>query len=105
MDRTAADAHMASERLTYEDASDLAEDNYRKLKDKAGKKGNNRGKKADNNKPKGNKKEDTNWKKVAPGPGEPQQKVVNGKTWKYSAHCICWSTTHGTDGHTGPRRS
>ncbi|CAJ1959920.1 unnamed protein product [Cylindrotheca closterium] len=34
MYRTAADVHVASERLTYEDVSDLAEDNYRKLKDK-----------------------------------------------------------------------
>ena len=41
----------------------------------------------------------TNWKKQAPKPGKPQNKVVQGKPWQWCEKCGRWSTTHGTDQH------
>jgi len=44
------------------------------------------------------------WKKTAPGPGQPETKNVNGKSWKWCTHCTKWSTTHGTGGHQGTKK-
>lgn len=41
------------------------------------------------------------WKKKAPATGDPTTKVTQGRTWHWCAKCSRWSTTHGTDGHTG----
>jgi hypothetical protein len=42
------------------------------------------------------------WKKIAPKPGEPSTKTSEGKTWRWCEKCVRWSTTHGTQQHTGP---
>ena len=42
------------------------------------------------------------WKKIAPKPGEASTKTTDGKTWRWCGKCARWSTTHGTDQHTGP---
>ncbi|WP_459421618.1 zinc finger CCHC domain-containing protein, partial [Marinobacter adhaerens] len=43
------------------------------------------------------------WKKVPPPTGSPQQKTVQGKQWSWCGKCGRWSTTHGTDTHTGKK--
>ena len=46
------------------------------------------------------------WQTTPPKPGEPQTKTVPGKSkpFHWCAECHRWSTTHGTAGHTGPKR-
>ena len=44
------------------------------------------------------------WKKTAPRPGEPLSKSVEGRAWRWCSKCGRWSTTHGTDQHSGPTR-
>ena len=41
------------------------------------------------------------WKKTPPTGGESSTKTMQGRTWHWCAKCSRWSTTHGTDGHTG----
>ena len=43
------------------------------------------------------------WKKVAPVDGTPTTKVVNGKTFKWCAKCVRWTTSHDTASHTGKK--
>jgi hypothetical protein len=41
------------------------------------------------------------WKLTAPKAGEPNVKVVNGRTFKWCAKCNNWTTSHDTSTHTG----
>ena len=44
---------------------------------------------------------DKSWKKMAPKPGEPENKVVDGKPFRWCSICGRWTTTHSTTTHTG----
>ena len=44
-----------------------------------------------------------NWKKTPPAVGTPATKLANGKTFKWCAKCVRWTTTHDTASHTGGR--
>ena len=45
------------------------------------------------------------WKLVAPSSGESNTKTVNGRSFKWCAKCMNWTTTHDTQGHTGGSNS
>ena len=46
----------------------------------------------------------SSWRRTPPASGQPQTKSVHGKDFHWCSHCNRWSTSHGTDGHTGPKR-
>ena len=43
------------------------------------------------------------WKRKSPKEGSSEQKKVDGKLWKWCAHCSRWTLTHSTATHTGPK--
>ena len=45
----------------------------------------------------------SNWKRTRRPAGTPESKSINGKTFKWGAKCVRWTTTHGTEAHTGER--
>jgi hypothetical protein len=49
------------------------------------------------------RRNDKDWRRVPPGPGQPEKKSVEGKGYHWCQHCKRWSTTHGTAGHTRPK--
>jgi Zinc knuckle len=49
------------------------------------------------------RRNDKDWRRVPPGPGQPENKSVEGKGYHWCQHCKRWSTTHGTAGHNGPK--
>ena len=55
-------------------------------------------------KPKDNPKSH-GWKRVPPAPGESQTKKLKNREFHWCAKCNSWSTTHGTDTHTGKKSS
>lgn len=70
--------------------------NCPKLKSDGGSSGNN-----------GNKsttKSGQEWKKVAPKQGDPHEKSVDNKTWKWCGKCARWTLSHKTDEHKDDRQ-
>jgi len=55
-------------------------------------------------KPKDNPKSH-GWKRVPPTPGESPTKKLQNREFRWCAKCKSWSTTHGTDTHTGKKSS
>lgn len=45
------------------------------------------------------------WQNTPPKVDEAKQKVVNGTTWKWCAHCARWTKSHDTEAHSGPRQN
>ena len=44
----------------------------------------------------------SNWKQVAPAPGQPHTKSVDGCTWNWCDKCTRWTSTHTATTHRAP---